>query len=655
MFDKLLVANRGEIAYRVIRTAKRMGIRCVAVYSSADAKAQHVLQADEAVLVGDSVATASYLNIDAILTAAKLTGAQAIHPGYGFLSENAEFARACEAAGITFIGPTAYAIELMGSKIAAKNTVAAAGTPVVPGYQGQDQAPDVLAAQALQVGFPLLIKASAGGGGKGMRLVQQASEFEAALESAKREAQAAFADDKVLLEKYLTAPKHIEVQVLGDGQGHVVHLFERDCSVQRRHQKVIEEAPGPTIDKTLRARLGAAAVQAAAAINYRGAGTIEFIAEGDEFFFMEMNTRLQVEHPVTEAITGLDLVEWQLRIAAGQPLTLTQADMAFQGHAIEARLYAENPHKKFLPASGPLHHVQFPEQIRVDSGVVSGDRVGTFYDPMLAKLIAYGANREDARAQLLTALRETQVVGITSNLDYLIQVLQLPEFVAGDYTTGTVEEAHEALTPPANELMVIVAALGYQQIMAHRVAPATSCWITGGGFRQNLPRYFALRLRQRKQVQAVVQRDDAVELDDVRYQLIEQRWHKGKLSVVVADERAQSPQRLEAQVHYVGDTLYCVSAGRTLQWQIETNLVDLDNMAGGGNQVLAPMPGQVIALPAEPGRRVRQGETLVVIEAMKMEHSLVAPHSGVIELVSCEVGGKVDEGQMLIQLQAPEA
>lgn len=567
MFESLLIANRGEIACRIMRSARELGVRTIAVHSDIDAQAQHVLQADAAYRIGENPAQQSYLNISNILDAAKSSGAQAVHPGYGFLSENAEFAGACVDAGLVFVGPSARAIELMGSKIAAKDTVVAAGTPVVPGYQGADQSDDELARQALRVGFPLLIKASAGGGGKGMRLVTQASDFESALSAARREALAAFGDDQVLLERYLSAPKHLEVQILADGQGTTLHLHERDCSLQRRHQKVIEEAPGPTVSPELRARLGAAAVQAAAAIDYCGAGTIEFICEGENFYFMEMNTRLQVEHPVTEAITGLDLVAWQLRIAAGERLTLSQADVPLQGHALEARIYAENPSKKFLPSSGKLEHLRFAPGVRVDSGVVSGDSLSPFYDPMIAKVIAWGADRETARQQLLTALQSTEVVGIEHNVGYLAEVLDHPQFAQGDYSTETLEAEHAQLTLPVPSAMVVVAALGYRALNAPPAA--------GTQDELGLPELgsdFALNLIQgrgkRRQQLSVVLQDGFVQLEDAAYELEDVHWQDHRLTLQLR-RRGGELEVLEARVLLLEDAVYCLSAGRTSKWQLE--------------------------------------------------------------------------------------
>ena len=456
MFDSLLIANRGEIAVRVLRTAKRLGIRTIAVHSDADADALHVQLADEAVRIGPPAARESYLNRDALLCAVRASGAAAVHPGYGFLSENADFAAAVEQEGVVFVGPPAEAIRSMGSKIEAKRLAAAAGAPVVPGYAGDDQSTGTLAREAERIGYPVLVKASLGGGGRGMRVVAQAEDLADALAGAKREAMAAFADDALLLERYLAAPKHIEIQILADATGRTLSLFERDCSVQRRHQKVIEEAPAPTVDSATRRAMGEAAVAAARAVGYVGAGTVEFVVEDDAFYFLEMNTRLQVEHPVTEAILGLDLVEWQLRIADGQCLEFGQDELTVTGHAIEARLYAESPRTTtrggitFLPSTGELHLVSFPGGVRVDTGVRTGSEVTAHYDPLLAKVIAHGDDRAQAIALLRAALRDTGLAGVEHNVPWLLRVLDQPAFVAGTYTTATVAEANAELLPEAD-------------------------------------------------------------------------------------------------------------------------------------------------------------------------------------------------------------
>src|SRR5215204_3100414 len=497
MFAKLLIANRGEIACRVIRTARRMGIATVAVYSAADMAALHVAMADEAYPIGPPPPRQSYLNIDAVIEAACDSGAEAVHPGYGFMSENAEFAETCAAAGVVFIGPPPQAIRAMGSKAAAKALMEKHGVPVVPGYHGADQDDARLLAEADRIGFPVLIKASAGGGGRGMRIVASKGEFARALDGARREAKGAFGDDTMLLERYLERPRHIEVQVFGDSHGNLVHLFERDCSIQRRHQKIVEEAPAPGLDSTRRQQIGEAAVAAARAVGYVGAGTVEFIMQssgaelgGERFYFMEMNTRLQVEHPVTEAVTGLDLVEWQLRVAAGEQLPVKQDELGLRGHAIEVRLYAENPARGFLPVTGTLHRLHFPEGdgVRVDTGVREGDAVTPFYDPMIAKIIAGGENRDAARMRLGRALADTAVLGLATNLGFLARVVADPDFAAGAVDTGFIERRGDSLLAPAGPPpdAALAAAALYRFLSASEPGQAPDPWSRGDGWRLNL-------------------------------------------------------------------------------------------------------------------------------------------------------------------------
>jgi 3-methylcrotonyl-CoA carboxylase alpha subunit len=647
MFDTLLIANRGEIACRVMRSARALGLRTVAVYSDADADALHVQEADTAVRLGPAPARDSYLAIDRLIEAARVSGAQAVHPGYGFLSENAAFAQAVTDAGLIFVGPSAAVIETMGSKIAAKETVGAAGTPVVPGYLGEDQSEQRLRTEAQAMGFPLLIKASAGGGGKGMRIVSGLDEFDAALASARREASAAFGDDKVLLERYLTAPKHLEVQILADQQGNTLHLFERDCSLQRRHQKVVEEAPGATVSDELRARLGEAAVKAARAVGYCGAGTVEFVAEGDEFFFMEMNTRLQVEHPVTEAITGLDLVAWQLRVAAGLPLPFVQDELRANGHAIEVRLYAENPRRKFLPASGPLEHLQWPETVRVDSGVRSGDAVTPHYDPMLAKIIAHGKDRETARRKLVAALRQTQVAGIAHNVDYLVAVLGCAEFRSGDYTTGTLGALQDALAPPLTAAQLDRAAIA--ALVATTPAP---------GFRLNQPARRRQCWQAGKEVIAVAQVGSTLSVEDRSYALAGSdckavRPGLWQVSLTLDEQRFDATVVQAAADH--SDTLFVVWDGLTVAlepWQAQGGDA---RERGFGREIRAPMPGQVIAVHASVGQAVSAGDALIVMEAMKMEHTLPAPGDGAVARITVAVGSKVGDGDLLLALDDAQA
>jgi 3-methylcrotonyl-CoA carboxylase alpha subunit len=642
MFKRLLIANRGEIACRIMRTARRMGIETVAVYSDADRDALHVRTADRAVRIGPPPARESYLRIDALIDAVQKTGADAVHPGYGFLAENAEFAAACSQV-CTFVGPSADAIRAMGSKIEAKRIVSAAGAPIVPGYLG-DQDPAKLAAAAEEIGYPLLIKASAGGGGKGMRVVRSTREFANALAAARRESKAAFGDDAVLLEKYLTAPKHIEVQIMADRHGRTLYLFERDCSVQRRHQKVIEEAPAPTITPAQRISMGEAAVKAAAAIGYEGAGTIEFITEAGAFYFMEMNTRLQVEHPVTEAILGLDLVEWQLRIAAGEPLPFAQTDLKIHGHAVEARVYAENPRKKFLPSTGRLPHVRFSDDVRVDAGVVSGGEVTMHYDPMIAKVIAHGATREEAIDRLNHALGDCEIAGVEHNVAFLRNVLSDDVFRSGDYDTGLIEARGDALIPGDDPRMTIAAALIL--IDAQRT---DSPWQRGDAFRVNLRTHQALRLRRRAE-QIVIGVEYAnggchVEVDDRTF------WTNG---IAVGDREVRAfvdGEPLRCSFIRDGDDLYVIRGGSTERFslpKLDAASFAADALSDGRST--APMPGQIIALFAKVGDSVRRDQPILVLEAMKMEHTIVAPIDGTLERLALTVGDRVVEGTELFQI-----
>ncbi len=636
----LLIANRGEIACRVIATARRLGMHTVAVYSDADAGALHVRRADSAFRIGPAPAVESYLDIEAVLAAAQQAGADAIHPGYGFLSENAEFADACAAAGIAFVGPSSAAIRAMGSKVEAKRLVAAAGTPVVPGYQDDDQDDAVLAAAARELGFPLLIKASAGGGGKGMRLVEAPEEFAGALEGARREAAAAFADEKMLLERYLVDPKHLEVQILADARGNTVGVFERDCSVQRRHQKVIEEAPGPTVDEPLRRRLLEAAVNAAKAIGYTGAGTVEFIADGrgddTAFYFMEMNTRLQVEHPVTEAITGLDLVEWQLRIAAGEPLDI---EPEASGHAIEARLYAESPARGFLPSAGKLLRLRFPDNVRVDTGVHQGDSVPVHYDPMVAKLIAHGPSREAARRDLIEALAKTEIAGIEHNAGYLRNLLAHPEFVAGDYGTHLADNIHEAVTPGLEDLHWALAALA---AMPGGAGP----WSRADGWRVNQPARIEVLLQQGGTLRAVGFHPGRVVVGDASFSV--EDLDSGTHSLVV---------RLNGNLHEAGllrdgSAIHLMLDGETSVFQcVQDQTAGQAALLDGADRIVSPMPGQVISLAVAVGDDVEAGDLLTVIEAMKMEHSVLAPCAGEVTAVHCAPGQRVDEHARLLELE----
>lgn len=643
MFKRLLIANRGEIACRIMRTARRMGIETVAVYSDADRDALHVRTADRAVRIGPAAARDSYLRIDAIIDAVAKSGADAVHPGYGFLAENADFAAACDAV-CTFVGPSADAIRAMGSKIEAKRIVAAAGAPVVPGYLG-DQDPVMLAAAAEEIGYPLLIKASAGGGGKGMRVVRSTREFANALAAARRESKAAFGDDAVLLEKYLSAPKHIEVQIMADSHGRTLYLFERDCSVQRRHQKVIEEAPAPTLSASQRSSMGEAAVKAAAAIGYEGAGTIEFITEAGEFYFMEMNTRLQVEHPVTEAILGLDLVEWQLRIASGEPLPFAQSDLAIRGHAVEARVYAENPRKKFLPSTGALPHVRFPDGVRVDAGVVSGGEVTMHYDPMIAKVIAHAPTREEAIERLNAALGECEIAGVEHNVAFLRNVLRDESFRSGRYDTGLIEARGDALIPGESPHMTVAAAL-----ILLNAQRTDSPWQRGDAFRVNLAHQQRLRMRQRS---------EAIELD-IQCDASGYRVTLDKRAFSV-DAASVDDRTVEAFIDgepfrcsYVrdGDDLYVMRGGATEKFSLpKLDAASFAAEAMSDGRVAAPMPGQIIALFVKTGDAVRRDQPILVLEAMKMEHTIVAPIDGAMERLALAVGDRVVEGTELFQIR----
>ena len=663
MFAKILIANRGEIACRVIHTARRMGIATVAVYSEADRGALHVEEADEAWPIGPAAARESYLNIAAIVEAVRASGAEAVHPGYGFLSENAKFAEACEEAGLVFIGPPAAAMRAMGSKAAAKALMAQAGVPVVPGYHGDDQDPDHLAEEARRIGFPVLIKASAGGGGRGMRIVAASAEFVPALEGAKREAAGAFGDDRMLIEKYLARPRHIEVQIFADRHGNAVHIFDRDCSIQRRHQKVIEEAPAPGVEDQRRRAMGEAAVAAARAVGYVGAGSVEFIADADGFYFIEMNTRLQVEHTVTEAVTALDLVEWQLRVAAGEKLPLRQKDLVLKGHAIEARLYAEDPERDFLPQTGVLHRLHFPppEIARIDTGVRQGDRVTPYYDAMIAKIIAWGEDRPSAIGRLRRALAETAILGLRSNLGFLGRLAAEPDFTGGSVDTGFIEHHRDALVPlhpPAPDVALAAAALS--RLLGREAAAAAAarrsgdpyspwsrseCWRLGGVDHQDL--VFRDDTEERS-VQATARPPSWLLRIDGR-------------AVVLANGAPQPDGSFAVTIDGVRRRLIVLDHGPETSVFIDSEswrLVEIDLLAarqGGdpaGGRLTAPMPGRVTRLLVEDGNAVSRGQPLMVIEAMKMEHTIVAPADGTVESVRFAVGDMVEEGTELITLAA---
>ena len=643
MFSRILIANRGEIACRVIRTARAMGVGTVAVFSDADAGAMHVAMADEAVAIGGPAPKDSYLRGDAIIAAAKATGAQAIHPGYGFLSENPDFVEAVEAAGLVFIGPSASAIRAMGLKDAAKRLMQEAGVPVVPGYHGANQDPEHLSGAADAIGFPVLIKAVAGGGGKGMRRVEDPRDFMDALESAKGEAATAFGNDSVLIEKYIEKPRHIEVQVFGDGR-HALHLYERDCSLQRRHQKVIEEAPAPGMTAEVRAAMGAAAVRAAEAIGYKGAGTVEFIVDGahglraDGFWFMEMNTRLQVEHPVTEAITGVDLVEWQLRVAAGEPLPARQEDLSISGHAFEARLYAEDVPAGFLPAIGRLDHLAFPDEARIDTGVRAGDAISPWYDPMIAKVVTYGPTRAVALARLRAALAATEVAGSVTNLAFLGALAAHERFNAGDVDTGLIGRDLAALV---SEPEVAPEALALAALVAHGLDGAPGPLT---GFALWSPLWQTVVLARGEAVHAV----GVARLADGAFGLrldgreMRAEWRGGRWWI---DGRA-APGRAVRRAGRV-----TVFGAHTVEFSLPDPLA-VEAVAGAAAGIVtAPMPGLVKSVFVEPGATVVRGARLAVLEAMKMEHTLSAGRDGVVAEILAGAGSQVEAGAPLIRLE----
>jgi len=672
MFAKILIANRGEIACRVIKTARRLGLRTVAVYSEADAGARHVRLADEAVCIGPAAARESYLVVDRIIAAAKAAGAQAIHPGYGFLSENEEFAEACAANGIVFIGPPVSAIRAMGLKSESKKLMEKAGVPLTPGYHGDEQDAAFLRVQADRIGYPVLIKASAGGGGKGMRAVWSGEEFADALASCKREAASSFGDDHVLIEKYLQRPRHIEIQVFGDTHGNVVHLFERDCSVQRRHQKVLEEAPAPGMTAERRAQMGKAAVEAARAVGYVGAGTVEFIATGTNeqdgtFYFMEMNTRLQVEHPVTEMITGLDLVEWQLRIAAGESLPLAQEQLALRGHALEARIYAEDADKGFLPATGRLTHLAPPAEtlnVRVDTGVEQGDEITPHYDPMIAKLIVWDESRERALARMLQALADYRIVGVTSNVGFLSRLVACPSFARADLDTGLIERERDFLFPAAHSdngaappreawLLAALAELlrdrNYGAAHAAASSDPHSPWHLRDGWRVNGAARRSIVLRA-----GGVEKRVAASYRGADFTLAVDGQASPADGVLGADGTLRADldgRRLTVALVAVAEKRHLFFDGMTFVFSAVDPLYHAGEGGGAEGGLTAPMPGKVIALLAERGAKVEKGAPLVVLEAMKMEHTLVAPAAGVVKAFRYEVGEQVADGAELAEFE----
>lgn len=655
MFQKILIANRGEIACRVIRTAKKLGIQTVAVYSDADANAQHVQLADEAVYLGAAPAKESYLVMAKVIEAAKRTGAQAIHPGYGFLSENAAFADACDDAGIKFIGPSGNAIAAMGSKSKAKALMEDAKVPLVPGYHGDIQDPDVLKQHAMDIGFPLLIKASAGGGGKGMRVVHSHDEFSAALEAAKREAINAFGDDKVLLERYVLQPRHVEIQVFCDQFGQGVYLFERDCSIQRRHQKVVEEAPAPGVSQELRQRMGEAALRAAHAIGYEGAGTVEFLLDqSGDFFFMEMNTRLQVEHPVTELISGVDLVEWQLKVADGETLPKTQEQLSIRGHAIEVRLYAEDPDNEFLPSVGRIEHLQFPQTshrawARVDSGVVTGDEVSMHYDPMIAKVIAWGEDRGQALERLKGMLRQTYLVGPTTNRDYLLRILSVPAFANAELTTHFIEEHQDVLVEADHPALDTAIAICSAWLVDQRDGVSDTSTLPKN-WRLNLPASESMVLKSNDANYPVT-----VTANEQGYRVARiGKGHQVRIEEGEAFDHAVWIDGLKIPVHiYYDRKTQCIAlffrGSQLLLEQAQPDL-GLHDHSADDHGVIAPMHGNVVSVLVTEGQKVSKGQALVIMEAMKMEHTLTAAFDGVVTHIAYQDGDQVEEGKALLEL-----
>ncbi|MFZ6751553.1 acetyl/propionyl/methylcrotonyl-CoA carboxylase subunit alpha [Undibacterium sp. Ren11W] len=663
MFTKILIANRGEIACRVAATARRMGVKTVAVYSEADANAKHVAVCDEAILIGPAPAKESYLCADKIIQVALATGAQAIHPGYGFLSENADFADACAKAGLVFIGPPASAIRAMGSKSAAKSLMEKANVPLVPGYHGENQDADFLQIEADRIGYPVLLKASAGGGGKGMRVIEQSLDFKAALASCKREAISSFGDDKVLAEKYLQRPRHIEIQVFADTHGDCVYLFERDCSVQRRHQKVLEEAPAPGMPPERRAAMGEAAVAAAKAVGYVGAGTVEFIANQDgSFYFMEMNTRLQVEHPVTEMITGTDLVEWQLRVASGEKLPLQQSELKIHGHAIEARVYAENPEKGFLPSIGTLRHARTPAAVnfelggsadpaafRIDSGVREGDSISPFYDPMIAKMIVWGKDRTEALARMAQALSQYQIVGLSSNIAFLKRLIESTAFSGADLDTGLIERNQDQLFPEQVPASLAVLSLASVALLLSEKKSGDDPWQSSQGWRMN------------SNPQRALQFDEEAQGHQVQVTYLEHSWQvqAGTASALVTLAKAEGSditlkigeQTVQGTVVRDGEYFHVFSQGAHTNLHYKDALAHAGEAEAEGGRLTAPMPGKIVAVMVQAGQEVKKGDALVIMEAMKMEHTIAAPHEGVVDEVLYAIGDQVTEGAPLLSFK----
>ncbi len=657
MFKKILIANRGEIACRIMRTAQKMGIHCIAVYSTIDDNALHVQMADEAHLLGDAPSIESYLCGDKIIAIAKKYGAQAIHPGYGFLSENADFATACEKANIIFIGPTPAAILAMGSKSNAKEIMTKAKVPCTPGYHGDNQDADFLLQEAKKIGFPVLIKATMGGGGKGMRRVDDAKQFKEALASAQREALSSFGDKNVLLEKYVLNPRHIEIQVMADNHNNALYLFERDCSLQRRHQKIIEEAPGLGISDSLRHKMGDTAVTAAKAIGYKGAGTIEFLLDDQgQFYFMEMNTRLQVEHPVTEMITGFDLVAWQLRIAYGEPLAYQQQDLKLQGHAIEVRLYAEDTQNDFLPATGSIHYLSWPalnKNVRIDSGIQGKDSISSYYDPMMAKLIVHGDTRLAAINELENALKQLHIIGVKNNRGFLQKLIALEDFVDGKINTNFIEEHAIALKMSANtDINPILCAAALQLVLTPsentlHSADVFSPWYENNGFRLQLPYQRCLHFKYEDEHYAVTVTYNSVssytlQIKDKTYAInvYEKTEQSLRFALNESMQTVQIIQQLQQLWVIFDDIEYALQTIEPLQ---ATNVEHEQH-----GHLTAPMPGAIVAVHVKAGDTVQKDDCLIVMEAMKMEHSIYAPQAGIVREVFYAAGDRVDEGAELL-------
>lgn len=664
MFQKILIANRGEIACRIIDTAHKLGIRCVAVYSEADANARHVRMADEAYLLGPAPSKDSYLRLDKIIAIAQKSGAQAIHPGYGFLAENEQFAQACADANIVFIGPPVSAITAMGSKSAAKNIMQQAGVPLVPGYHGDDQSDATLVAESAKVGYPQLLKAAYGGGGKGMRVVWSEDEFASALAGARREATAGFGNDKMLIERYLTKPRHIEIQVFADNHGNAVYLAERDCSIQRRHQKVIEEAPAPNFSQQQREAMGEAAVKAAQAIDYRGAGTVEFLFDEDgSFYFMEMNTRLQVEHPVTEMITGQDLVSWQLLIAAGEPLPLSQDQVQIDGHAIEVRVYAEDPDNDFLPATGKLTYLRQPEAsryVRVDTGVVENDEVSPFYDPMIAKLIVWDKSRDRAINRMLRALEDYQIAGVTTNLGFLTNLAGHPAFKAAQLDTNFINQHHDSLFAPASEqsqqqhsqalALAALYILLQQAAEKHDLATQTP-WQMSNGWQLNTVPTRIITLLSGEQQQQVT-----IEQHPQHYQLQLADQSINCQAELIADQLSAvlDNHRIKVKVSQYQDTVSVFIKHQRHDFIYHTAVTTEGEGAEHAGNLTAPMNGTVVAVLVDKGAVVKAGDTLVIMEAMKMEYSIKASKDGTVNDVFYATGDLVQDGAELVDFTADE-